>query len=64
MSGEPALWGKAEGVRYLIPGEEKAQGEPHYSMSVLKAQLQRGQKISLHQEPHGEHKGQQVQVSP
>jgi len=42
---------------------EKAWGEPHRSIPVLKGQLQRGQRLCLHKEPHGEDKGRQVQVS-
>ncbi|KAK4832631.1 hypothetical protein QYF61_024612 [Mycteria americana] len=37
---------------------EKAQGVPHHSIPVLKGQLQRGQRLSLHKEPHGEDRGQ------
>ena len=45
-------------------GEEKAQGGPHHSIPVLKGWLQRGRRLSLHKEPHGEDKGQRVQVAP
>lgn len=33
------------------------------SFPVLKGWLQRGQRHSLHKDPHGEDKGQQVQVA-
>ena len=42
---------------------EKAQGGPHHSIPVLKGQLQRGRRLSLHNEPHGEDKGERVQVA-
>lgn len=47
----------------LHPGEEKAQGH-HHSILVLKGWLQKGWKPSLHKEPQGEDKGQQVQTAP
>lgn len=39
---------------------EKAQGEPRHSMPVLKEQIQRGCRLPIHKEPHGENKRQQV----
>ena len=42
---------------------QKGLGRPH-SFPVDKGQLQRGQRLSLHKELHGEDKGQQVQVAP
>jgi len=56
--------GKTEEVKSFQPGEEKAQGGPHYSIPVLKGKLQRGWRIPLHKEPHGEYKKQSVQVTP
>ena len=55
--------GKAEGVRSLLPGEEKAQGGSHHSIPVFKGQLQRGRRLFRHKEPHEEDKGQWVQVA-
>jgi len=42
---------------------EESQGRPHHSIPALKGQLQRGQRLSLHKEPHGEDKGQRVPVA-
>jgi len=39
-AGAPLLWGKAERVGAVQPGEEKAAGTPSYSLSVLKGRLQ------------------------
>lgn len=41
---------------------EKTLGGPHHSISVLKGQLQIGQSLSLHMEPH-EYKGQWAKVA-
>jgi len=42
---------------------EKTQREPYYSIPVVKGWVKRGQRLSLHKEPQGEDKGQQVQVA-
>lgn len=60
---KPALQGKSEEVRCPLSGGNKARGGPHHSISVLKGWLKRGQKLSLHTEPHGEHKMQSVHVA-
>jgi len=39
-AGAPPLWGKAEGVGAVQPGEEKAAGRPYWGLSVLKGGLQ------------------------
>lgn len=62
-AGEPALRGKSEGVRFLLSGGNKAQGGPYHSIPVLKGWLKRGQKLSLHKEPHGEYKMQSVHAA-
>ena len=56
--------GLTEGVGSLLPGEEKAQGDLITAFQYLKGQLQRGWRVSLQKEPHGEDKGQRVQVAP
>ena len=38
-AGAPLLWGKAEGVGVVQPGEEKALGRPYCSFSVVKGGL-------------------------
>lgn len=42
---------------------EKTQGQAHHSVPLLKGQLQRGWKLSLQKEPHGEDQGAGVQVA-
>ncbi|GAB0183575.1 hypothetical protein GRJ2_000822800 [Grus japonensis] len=37
-------------------GGRDGSGGPHHSIPVLKGWLQRGQRLSLHKEPHGEDK--------
>jgi len=56
-----SIW--TEGVRSLLPAEEKAQADAHHSIPVLKGWIQRGQRLALHKEPHGEDKGQWVKVA-
>jgi len=36
-----------DGVKSLVPGEEKAQGGLHHSISILQEQLQRGERVFL-----------------
>lgn len=43
---------KTEELRLFLPKEENA----HHSIPVFKGQLQKGQRLSLHNEPHGEYK--------
>lgn len=62
-TGQSVLWGKTEGVRSFLSGEEKAQSRPHQSFPVLKGQLQRGQRLCLHNLPYGEDKRQWLQVA-
>ena len=38
-AGAPLLWGQAERVRLVQPGEENAEGRPDCSLSVLKGSL-------------------------
>jgi len=58
-AGEPAPWGKTEGVWSLLPGE--GSGGPHHSIPVLKGELQREWRLFLHKEPPREDKRQRVQ---
>jgi len=41
-----------------------AQGGTSAQSAVLKGQLKRGPRRSLHKQSHGEDKGQQLQVAP
>lgn len=43
MAGQSALWEKTKGVRPLVPGEEKTQGETDHGIPVLKVWLQKNQ---------------------
>lgn len=61
-AGEPALT-KTKGGRSTFPAEDQAQEEPHHFILVLKRQLQRGQRPSIHKKPHGESKWQSVPVA-
>jgi len=38
-AGAPLLWGKAEEVGFVQPGEEKALGRSHYDFPVLEGSL-------------------------
>jgi len=60
-AGECTLQGKTEGLRFLLPGEGMAQGHLITVFQYLQEHLQRQQKCSLHQLPHGEDKWQWVQ---
>lgn len=62
MIKEPTLLVKTvntEELRLFLPGEENA----HHSIPMFKGHLQKGQRICPHNEPHGEYKGQWVQVA-
>ncbi|KAK4829087.1 LOW QUALITY PROTEIN: hypothetical protein QYF61_002038 [Mycteria americana] len=48
----------------MLKGLENLPYKERLKELVLKGQLQRGQRCSLHKEPHGEDKGQRVQVAP
>lgn len=63
ISWRTALWGNTEEVRFLLSGEDKAQGGPLLRFQYLKGQLKRGQRLSLHNEPQGEDKGKWVKVA-
>lgn len=62
-SGESAQGGKTDGVQFSCTVEEKAQEKFFCSILVLKEHLQREQRISVHEEPHGEDKEQLVHVA-
>lgn len=50
---------------YLFsPEKRRFREELHHRISVFKAWLQRGQRLSLLNEPHGEEKGQGIPVIP
>jgi len=44
---------KTKEVRSFFP-KEKAQGTPHDSIPLLRVELQREQRLSLHKKSHGE----------
>ncbi|CAM9920973.1 unnamed protein product, partial [Bubo scandiacus] len=46
-------------VRSFLSWRKEGSGGPHHSIPVLRGWLQRGRRLSLHKEPHGEDKGQQ-----
>jgi len=62
-AGESALWGKTEGIWYSCSVKEKAQEKYFCSIPVLKEQLEREQRLSVHEEPHGEDKEQLVHTA-
>ena len=46
------------------PWRKEGSGAPHHSILALKGQIQRGRRLSLHKEPHGEDEEQRVQDAP
>ena len=47
-AGKPLLWGKAERVGAVQPGEEKTSGTPYCGLSVLKGGLQQSWRGASH----------------